>query len=110
MVGARPTATAFAMAELAAKILFENGINAVDAVKNNMVNDALEDVIEANTLLSGVGFESGGLATSHGVGQVFPVIPFLHKKYMHGEMVAFGLLAHQCLERKTDESIIVYKI
>jgi glycerol dehydrogenase len=104
MVGGRPTAAAFALAELAATVLFKDGVDAVEAAKKHMVNDALENVIEANTLLSGIGFESGGLAASHGIAQVFPAIPFLHEKYMHGEMVAIGLLGHQCLEGNYEEA------
>ncbi|MFC1821013.1 glycerol dehydrogenase [Thermodesulfobacteriota bacterium] len=104
MVGARPTAMAFAIAELGAKLLFENGVKAIESVKKTEVNEAVENVIEANTLLSGIGFESGGLAASHGIAQVFPVIPFLHDKYMHGEMVALGVLVHKCLERDEAEA------
>lgn len=107
MVGARPTATAIAIAELGAKILFEFGEKAVTAVKKSIVNEALENVIEANTLVSGVGFESGGLAASHGVAQVFPVVPFLHQNYLHGEMVAFGILVHLCLEDNVAETVHV---
>jgi glycerol dehydrogenase len=104
MVGARPTAAALSIAELGAKILFENGIKAVESVRKCEANEALENVIEANTLLSGIGFESGGLAASHGVAQVFPVIPFIEEKYMHGEMVALGVLVHRCLEGDVAEA------
>ena len=90
MVGARPTTAAMAIAELGAKLLFENGVRALEAVRKSEVNEAVENVVEANTLLSGIGFESGGLAASHGVAQVFPAIPFLHEQYLHGEMVAIG--------------------
>ena len=104
MIGARPTAMALAIAELGATLLFENGIKALEAAKRSAVNEAIENVVEANTLLSGIGFESGGLAASHGVAQVFPVIPFLHKNYLHGEMVAIGVLTHLCLEDAIDEA------
>jgi glycerol dehydrogenase len=104
MVGARPTAAAMAIAELGAKLLFENGLKALKAVKKSEVNEAVENVVEANTLLSGIGFESGGLAASHGVAQVFPAVPFLHEQYLHGEMVAIGVLTHLCLEDDRDEA------
>ncbi len=45
---------------------------------------ALERVIEANTYLSGVGFESGGLAAAHAVHNGSTAIPDAHH-YYHGE-------------------------
>ena len=54
--------------------------------------DAFESVVEANTLLSGIGFESGGLALAHPVALAFTQIDELHQKYLHGEMVAMGTL------------------
>ena len=104
MVGARPTAAALAIAELGAKLLFENAFEALEAFSRSEVNEAVESVVEANTLLSGMGFESGGLAASHSVAQVLPMIPFLHAEYLHGEMVAMGLLAHLCLEGEMEEA------
>ena len=40
---------------------------AYEANKAHAVTPALEAVVEANTLLSGLGFESGGLAAAHAV-------------------------------------------
>jgi len=105
MVGARPTAAALAIAELGANLLFEHAEEALAAVGRSEVNNAVESVVEANTLLSGMGFESGGLAASHGVAQVLPIMPFIHEKYLHGEMVAMGLLTHLCLEGEKDEAV-----
>jgi glycerol dehydrogenase len=105
MVGARPTAAAVAIAELGARLLFEDGVKALEAVSRLTVNDAVDNVVETNTLLSGLGFESGGLAAAHGIAQVLPGIPFVNKNYLHGEMVAMGLLAHLCLEGETNEAL-----
>jgi len=104
MIGARPTAAAVAIAELGARLLFENGVRALEAAAALKVNEAVENVVETNTLLSGIGFESGGLAAAHGVAQVMPMIPYLHKNYLHGEMVAMGLLTHLCLEGQPGEA------
>ncbi|WP_423241469.1 iron-containing alcohol dehydrogenase [Micrococcus luteus] len=60
MVGDAPTHTGTALAELSWKILWENALDALDAVRSRTVTPALEAVVEANTLLSGLGFESGG--------------------------------------------------
>lgn len=53
---------------------------------------ALEHIVEANILLSGLGFESGGLASCHAIHNGFTVLEQTHK-YYHGEKVAFGTLA-----------------
>ena len=38
--------------------LFEFGLQAIEANRAKVVTEALEAVVEANTLLSGIGFES----------------------------------------------------
>ena len=70
----------------------------------NTVNDSLETVVEANTLLSGLGFESGGLAAAHGIAQSYTAIPKVHANYLHGEMVAMGTLAQLMMESRPDEA------
>ncbi len=65
---------------------------------------ALERVIEANTYLSGVGFESGGLAAAHAVHNGLTAIPDAHH-YYHGEKVAFGTLTQLVLENAPVEEI-----
>jgi glycerol dehydrogenase len=104
IVGARPTLAAGALGELCANTLFAHGLSAVEAVKSAQVNDALESVVEANTLLSGIGFESGGLAVAHSIAQGLTTVPTIHQNYLHGEMVAIGLLAQLVLETKRDEA------
>ena len=68
------------------------------------MNDSLEAVVEANTLLSGLGFESGGLAVAHGVAQSYTAIPKVQANYLHGEMVAMGTLAQLVMESRPDEA------
>jgi glycerol dehydrogenase len=104
MLGARPTIAAIAIAELCAKTVFESGLAAVESVRRGEINEALERIIEANTLLSGVGFESGGLAAAHALAAGMTVIPVLHREFLHGELVAFGLLAHLILEGEEKEA------
>ena len=104
MLAARPTLAAAALGELCAKTLFEYGVAAAAAVRRREVNDALNHVIEANTLLSGVGFESGGLAGAHALAQGLTVLPRLHADYLHGEMVALGLLTQLVLEKHDVEA------
>jgi glycerol dehydrogenase len=73
-------------------------------VRQREVTDAHNHVVEANTLLSGVGFESGGLAGAHAVAQGLTVLPRLHADYLHGEMVALGLMTQLVLEKRDDEA------
>lgn len=101
---ARPTLAAAALGELCAKTLYTDGVAAAEAVRARTVTPALERVIEANTLLSGIGFESGGVAAAHAVAQGLTVLPRLHANYLHGEMVAMGLMTHLALEGRNDEA------
>jgi glycerol dehydrogenase len=104
VLGARPTLATSALGKLCADTLFEHGLAAVEAVQRSEVNDALESIVEANTLLSGIGFESGGLAVAHSIAQGLTVIPEVHHNYMHGEMVAIGLINQLVLEKNVDEA------
>jgi len=103
-LGARPTLGAKALAEVCATTLYADGEAALAAVRRSEVDDALERVVEANTLLSGVGFESGGVAAAHAVAQALTVLPEVHRNHLHGEMVAIGLLTQLMLEDKAEEA------
>lgn len=103
-VGARPTLASCAIGEVCAQTLFKEGSAAAAAVAASSVDESLETVVEANTLLSGLGFESGGLAAAHGVAQSYTGIPKVHANYLHGEMVAMGTLAQLMLESRPDEA------
>ena len=103
VIGGRPTIAAQAIAELCAQTVFDDGIAAADANYRGEVNPALERVIEANTLLSGIGFESGGVTAAHSVAMGFTRLPVARADYLHGEMVAMGLLTQLALEKTVDE-------
>jgi glycerol dehydrogenase len=57
----------------------------------HVVTPALEHIVDANTLLSGLGFESGGLAASHAIHNGLTVLEQTHS-YYPGEKVAMGTL------------------
>ena len=63
---------------------------------------ALERVIEANILLSGIGFESGGVASAHAIHNGLCELHDVHD-YLHGEKVAIGVLAGLLLSGETAE-------
>jgi glycerol dehydrogenase len=97
MRGGASTRSALALAELCYKTLLADGMAAIEALHHQEPNDALERLVEANTLLSGLGFESSGLAAAHAIHNGLTSAPGTHG-YMHGEKVAFGLVAQLMLE------------
>lgn len=104
MAGGRPTQTGTALARLSWELLWENALPALDAVRAQVVTPALEKVVEANTLLSGLGFESGGLAAAHAIHNGLTAAPQTHG-LTHGEKVNIGTLAQLVLEGAASEEI-----
>jgi glycerol dehydrogenase len=96
-LGGKTTITAQAIARLCYDTLMADGPQAAIAVRKGICTKAVENIIEANTYLSGIGFESGGLAASHAVHNGLTAIPETHAFY-HGEKVAFGVLTQLVLE------------
>ncbi len=80
------------LARLCYDLLLEYGLQAKVDNEAGKLSEALENIIEANILLSGIGFESGGLAAAHAIHNGLTALPETHAFY-HGEKVAFGLLA-----------------
>lgn len=104
-VFARPTVASMTLGEACANTIREFGPGSIAAVKSGRVDEALERVVEANTLLSGIGFESGGVAAAHAIATgAFPALPAVHSSCLHGEMVAVGLLAQLVLEGELEEA------
>ena len=95
--GGKPTKGALALAKLCYETLLEDGVKAKLAVEAGACTQAVENIIEANTYLSGIGFESGGLAGALAIHNGLTVIKDCHHLY-HGEKVAFGTLTQLVLE------------
>ncbi|MGB9863850.1 MAG: glycerol dehydrogenase [Candidatus Saccharicenans sp.] len=104
MTGDVGSMTAYALARLCYDTLLNYGKLALAANEKHVVTPALERVVEANTLLSGLGFESGGLAAAHAIHNGLTVLEQTHK-YYHGEKVAIGVLASLFLTDKPAEVI-----
>jgi glycerol dehydrogenase len=96
--------TAYALARLCYTSLLEYGLTAKLACEAGAVTPAVEHIIETNTLLSGVGFESCGIAGAHGIQIGFTVLRETHS-YLHGEIVSFGTLASLFLTDKSRKQI-----
>lgn len=90
--GGLGTLTGYGLARLCYDTILEYGLTAKASCEQHVVTPALSHVVEANTLLSGLGFESGGLASAHSIHNGLTRLPGTHR-YYHGEKVAIGVLA-----------------
>ena len=95
--GGSVTGAAMALAKLCLDTLLDEGVKAKLALEAKVCTPAVEKIVEANTLLSGIGFESGGLAGAHAIHNGLTVLEECHSMY-HGEKVAFGTIAQLVLE------------
>ncbi len=97
LIGGISTLSALAVARLCYDTVLVHGLDAKRAVEQKQVTPEVEKVIEANTLMSGLGFESCGVATAHMIANCLPGFPECHG-LMHGEEVAFGIISQLCLD------------
>ncbi|MEM6904144.1 MAG: glycerol dehydrogenase [Pseudomonadota bacterium] len=95
--GGGSTETAQALADTCYHILRDDAEAALTAVAAQTPDDALERVVEAAVLLSGLGFENGGLSMTHGLLRGLTAEEPLAGK-LHGELVAYALLVQLTLE------------
>jgi glycerol dehydrogenase len=106
--GGLSTLTGLSLARLCYDTLLKYGAIARIAAERHIITPALEHIVEANILLSGVGFESGGLASAHSIHNGLTALEETHA-YYHGEKVAFGILAGlQLTDAPPEESDVVY--
>ena len=106
--GGLSTLTGLGLARLCYDTLLAYGVAAKLSSEAHAVTPALNRIVEANTLLSGLGFESAGLASAHAIHNGLTALPETHAFY-HGEKVAFGVLAGlQLTDASPDESATVY--
>lgn len=101
---AKGTITAMKLAEFCYETLLADGEKAKAASDANVVTPALENIIETNTLLSGLGFESAGLAGIHAIHNGLTILEPTHH-YFHGEKVAFATICQLVLENAPDQEL-----
>ncbi len=104
LVGGLSTRAALGLTELCYEILMEEGRKALQAVEAGVLTEAVDQVIEASTYLSGVGAESSGLAAAHAVHNGMTALEETHD-YLHGEKVAFGVITQLVLENAPQEEL-----
>ena len=101
---AKSTRTAMALARLCYETLLSDGFMAKQACELQVVTPSLENIVEANSLLSGLGFENGGLSAAHSIHDGLTALPQTHA-YYHGEKVAFGTICQLILENAPKEEL-----
>jgi glycerol dehydrogenase len=111
LAGGVATQAALTLAQLCYVTLMEYGVDAVRDCAQHIVTPAVEQVIEANTLLSGLGFESAGVASAHAIGNGLTGFEEC-MPYSHGEKVAFGLASQLCLDEdiEPEERLAVFDL
>lgn len=103
--GFRRTIAGSYIAQACYDTLLAKGVMAKIAAEQHVVTDALEDIIETNVLLSGLGFENNNTAGAHSVADGLTAVPEVSTKSMHGEKVAFGTICQLLVENAPRETI-----
>ena len=99
-----PAAAGIAIAKACHEVLMRDALAAKRAVERGALTQAVENIIEANTLLSGLGFENCGVSAAHGIHDGLTVLDETHG-FFHGEKVAFGVICLLVLEGRPHEEI-----
>lgn len=102
--GGSPTLAARALSRLCYETLLESGLQAKQAVEKGVVTPAVEAIVEANTLLSGLSSENCGHAGGHSIHNGLTSLAATRNR-LHGEKVAFGVLCQLVLERRPAAAI-----
>lgn len=100
----RPLWTASAIADACYRTLRAHAEAGLAACARNEATDDLEAVVEAAVLMSGLGFENGGLSLAHALTRGLMRARGT-KDASHGDQVAWGLLVHLAAEGRSDEEI-----
>lgn len=98
------TKSAMALCSLCYETLLEDGYLAKLSAEKGLLTPSVENIIEANTYLSGVGADNGGLAVAHSVYNGFTALEECEKT-MHGELVAFGTIAQLIIENAPKDEL-----
>ena len=110
ITGGKPTFASWAIAEKCRDVLFDSARQALTDQKQGILSADFEAVVEANILLSGLGFENGGLSLAHGFHNVIMGSQKYAVKAAHGEIVAVGLLIQLAAEGRTDEFMVYHEL
>ena len=95
-LGARPAISGLALAQAAYDTLLRNAAAALRVAGSGRPDPAFEATVEAVILMSGLGFENGGLGLAHAMTRGLILAPRT-RDYAHGEHVAYGMLVQTAL-------------
>lgn len=101
--GRRASYTGYRIAEVTYDTIREYGVQALNAVENDLPAFAVSNVVEASVWMSAVGAEAVGLTATHAIHNGLTLLPYI--KGQHGEVVAFAMIANLLLEGAPDEEI-----
>ena len=104
ILGRQGTSLAYVIARSCFDTILQHGAAAVTHCMAGLVTPQVDEVIEANVLLSGLGFESGGVAAAHAIHHGLTTIHGTHN-YLHGEKVAIGVQATLFLKARPASEI-----
>jgi len=93
------TEAGMAIARHCHDVLMHDALKAKIAVEAGLLTQSVENIIEANTLLSSLGFENCGCAAAHSIHDGLTELEEVHH-FLHGEKVAFGTLCLLMLENR----------
>ena len=112
-LGMLPSVAGLALARAARDTIHADATAALAVAGTGATSPAFERVLEAVILLSGLGFENGGLGVAHAMTRGL-ILAERTKRHPHGEQVAYGLLVMLALEpdgvRLRDESAFLAAI
>ena len=100
----RTSYTGYGITKFGYETIRKYGVQALQAVKDDIVTNAFGRTIEASVYMSGVGSEAAGITAAHAIHNGMTSVPDLHGA-KHGEKVAFGLITTLILEGASDKKV-----
>lgn len=105
ILGGTPSLSSISISKLALDIILEKGFLAKLSAEKGIINEAFDQVIEANIFMSGFGFENSGLAAAHAIHNGIMEIES-SKNYLHGEIIAFSTIVQLVIENQAIDEIL----
>lgn len=102
--GLKQTLAGIKIAELCYEVLKKDALKAKLSAEKGICTTSFENIVEANILLSGIGFENVGCAGAHSMYYGITRVPGGHE-VMHGFGVAYGLFVQLATENQDVELI-----
>ena len=104
-LGTRPLGIASAIGQQCYQTLRADSVQALLDCEDHLVTDAVERVVEAVVLLSGLSFENGGLSLAHSLTRGLMVTEGA-KSLLHGYHVAWGAVVQLAAEGRSDSEVL----